>query len=56
MARIGFVGLGQMGGAMSRNLLKAGHVVRVFDVDPAAVRSLAEAGATPTASGSARCR
>ena len=32
MAKIGFVGLGQMGGAMSRNLLKGGHDVTVFDV------------------------
>ena len=27
MARIGFVGLGNMGGPMARNLLKAGHEV-----------------------------
>jgi 4-hydroxybutyrate dehydrogenase/sulfolactaldehyde 3-reductase len=51
MARIGFVGLGQMGGAMSRNLIKAGHSLRVFDLDPEAVRAVAAAGAQPAAHG-----
>ncbi len=32
MAAIGFVGLGNMGGPMVRNLLKAGHGVAAFDV------------------------
>ncbi|NBQ75878.1 MAG: 3-hydroxyisobutyrate dehydrogenase, partial [Acetobacteraceae bacterium] len=32
MARIGFVGLGNMGAHMARNLLKAGHEVTVFDL------------------------
>ena len=32
MARIGFVGLGNMGGPMARNLAKAGHAVAVFDI------------------------
>lgn len=32
MARIGFVGLGNMGGPMARNLLKAGHDVVGFDL------------------------
>ncbi|HYI84176.1 MAG TPA: NAD(P)-binding domain-containing protein, partial [Acetobacteraceae bacterium] len=39
MARIGFVGLGNMGGPMARNLAKAGHEVRVFDLVPAAVEA-----------------
>jgi 4-hydroxybutyrate dehydrogenase/sulfolactaldehyde 3-reductase len=47
MARIAFVGLGQMGGPMSRNLLKAGHELRVFDLDPRAVAAVAAAGAAP---------
>lgn len=51
MARIGFVGLGQMGGAMSRNLVKAGHSLRVYDLDPAAVAAVAAAGAEPAANG-----
>ena len=50
MARIAFVGLGQMGGPMSRNLLKAGHELRVFDLDPQAVAAVAAAGATLAAS------
>lgn len=41
MATIGFVGLGQMGRPMSRNLLKAGHGVAVFDIDRAAVEAMA---------------
>jgi 3-hydroxyisobutyrate dehydrogenase len=32
MARIGFIGLGNMGAPMARNLLRAGHELRVFDV------------------------
>jgi 3-hydroxyisobutyrate dehydrogenase len=32
MASIGFIGLGNMGGPMARNLVKAGHTVRGFDV------------------------
>ncbi|THJ67985.1 3-hydroxyisobutyrate dehydrogenase [Arthrobacter echini] len=43
MATIGWIGLGNMGGPMTANLVAAGHTVRGFDVDPAAV-SAAEAG------------
>ena len=32
MARIAFIGLGNMGGPMSINLVKAGHQVRGFDI------------------------
>src|SRR5262245_11481281 len=32
MAKIGFIGLGNMGAPMARNLLKAGHAVTGFDV------------------------
>ncbi len=32
MSRIGFVGLGNMGGHMARNLVSAGHEVKVFDL------------------------
>ena len=38
MARIGFIGLGNMGAGMAANLVKAGHAVRAFDVVAAAVQ------------------
>ena len=50
MAKIGFVGLGQMGGAMSRNLAKAGHALRVYDIDAGAVAAIAADGAEAAAS------
>jgi 3-hydroxyisobutyrate dehydrogenase-like beta-hydroxyacid dehydrogenase len=31
---VGFVGLGEMGGPMARNLLNAGHPLIVYDIDP----------------------
>jgi 3-hydroxyisobutyrate dehydrogenase len=46
MAAIAFVGLGNMGLPMVRNLLKAGHSVVGFDIDPAARAAAVEAGAT----------
>jgi 3-hydroxyisobutyrate dehydrogenase len=45
MARIGFIGLGNMGLPMVRNLLKAGHEVIAFDVVARAVDAAATAGA-----------
>ncbi len=42
-----------MGGAMSRNLVAAGHVVHVYDVDPAAVAAATEVGATAAESAAA---
>src|SRR5690242_6336326 len=50
MARIGFIGLGNMGGPMARNLLKAGHRLRVFDLVPALTAKAVEAGAEAAAS------
>ena len=44
MARIGFLGLGNMGLPMARNLAKAGHQVVGFDVVPAACKAAGEAG------------
>lgn len=43
--KIGFVGLGAMGGPMARNLLKAGFGLVVHDIDPRKVQALSEAGA-----------
>jgi 3-hydroxyisobutyrate dehydrogenase len=37
VARIGFIGLGNMGGGMAANLVKAGHEVRAFDLSEAAL-------------------
>ena len=34
MAKIGFIGLGHMGGPMAVNLVKAGHSLTVYDVTP----------------------
>ena len=44
MARIGFVGLGNMGLPMAQNLIKAGHQVEGVDVYPASVAKLVAAG------------
>ena len=41
--KIAFIGLGNMGGGMAANLVKAGHEVHAFDLSPAA-RTAAEAG------------
>jgi 2-hydroxy-3-oxopropionate reductase len=45
VAQIGFIGLGIMGKPMSRNLLKAGHSLVVYDVVAAPVAELVTAGA-----------
>lgn len=50
MARIAFIGLGNMGSPMAGNLIKASHEVTVYDLVPEAVSKLVEAGATPAAS------
>ena len=42
MARIGFIGLGNMGLPMAANLIKAGHQVEGVDVTPAAIDKLRE--------------
>ncbi|HET6182836.1 MAG TPA: 3-hydroxyisobutyrate dehydrogenase [Acetobacteraceae bacterium] len=44
MARIGFIGLGNMGAPMAANLVKAGHQVTGFDLSKPAMQALAEAG------------
>jgi 2-hydroxy-3-oxopropionate reductase len=45
MEKIGFVGLGIMGKPMSRNLVKAGHKLVVYDILPKPVEELKQAGA-----------
>ncbi|MBD0270603.1 MAG: 3-hydroxyisobutyrate dehydrogenase [Acetobacteraceae bacterium] len=56
MARIGFVGLGNMGAPMARNLAKAGHQVAAFDVVPAALEAAATAGLSPASSAAEAAR
>jgi len=50
MAQLAFIGLGNMGGPMALNLLKAGHQVRVFDLSAAALDAASAAGAIVAAS------
>jgi 3-hydroxyisobutyrate dehydrogenase len=45
MAKITFIGLGNMGGPMASNLVKAGHEVTVFDLSKNAVAALVSEGA-----------
>src|SRR5579871_5554576 len=50
MARIAFVGVGNMGGPMARNLLKAQEQVCAFDLSSATLKPVIEAGAMAAAS------
>jgi 3-hydroxyisobutyrate dehydrogenase len=49
MARVAFIGLGNMGGGMAANLARAGHDVRAFDLDEAALDRARAAGCLPAA-------
>ncbi len=49
MARIGFIGLGNMGLPMARNLVAAGHEVCAFDTQAPAVERAVAAGAAAAA-------
>jgi 3-hydroxyisobutyrate dehydrogenase len=44
MAKIAWIGLGLMGGPMSKHMLDAGHAVRGFDIDAEASRKARERG------------
>ncbi len=48
-AAVGLIGLGTMGGPMAATLLRAGYPLVVYDLDGAATRRLASAGARPVA-------
>src|SRR5207244_12490932 len=50
MARIGFIGLGNMGAPMATNLRGAGHRVTGFDLAPRAIEALAAKGGQAAAS------
>lgn len=45
MSQIAFIGLGNMGGPMAKNLLKAGHHLTVFDLSVAALKEFEHDGA-----------
>lgn len=45
--KIAIIGLGNMGGGMAANLVKAGHEVHAFDLAEAALAKAAENGCTP---------
>jgi 3-hydroxyisobutyrate dehydrogenase-like beta-hydroxyacid dehydrogenase len=47
--KIGFIGLGEMGKWMARNILKAGFDLTVLDMDPEAVKFLTDQGAESAA-------
>ena len=45
--KVGFIGVGNMGGPMCRNIVKrSNHQVTVFDLNPAAVKACTDLGAT----------
>lgn len=46
----GVIGLGRMGGALVRNLIRAGHRAVVYDANPESVQELVKAGATGASS------
>jgi 3-hydroxyisobutyrate dehydrogenase len=50
MARVAFIGLGNMGGGMAANLAKKGHDVRAFDLSPEALAKAEKAGCLAAAS------
>jgi len=52
---IGFIGLGNMGGAIAARLIGAGHAVRVWNRSPEPARRLAEQGATAVATAREAC-
>lgn len=47
--KVGFIGLGIMGKPMAKNLLQAGHELKVYDINAEAVADVKAAGATPCA-------
>src|SRR3546814_4294913 len=53
--KIAFIGLGNMGGGMAANLVKAGHEVRAFDLSEAAIAAAREHGCTTFASAAEAC-
>ena len=50
MSHIGFIGLGNMGGPMVRNLIRAGHSLKVFDLSEEAINFAVQLGAVASES------
>jgi 3-hydroxyisobutyrate dehydrogenase len=46
MTRVGFIGVGNMGGRMGARIIEAGDALSAFDLDPDKVAALVELGAT----------
>jgi 3-hydroxyisobutyrate dehydrogenase len=55
MARVAFIGLGNMGGGMAANLAKKGHDVRAFDLSAEALDKAKAAGCLPVANAAEAC-
>ncbi len=53
--KIAFIGLGNMGGGMAANLVKAGHEVRAFDLSEAALAAARDAGCATFAAAKEAC-
>lgn len=53
MVRIGFIGLGDMGGPIVQHLVDGGYDVTAFDIDDDALDAASDAGATPANSSEA---
>lgn len=53
--KIAFIGLGNMGGGMAANLVKAGHAVQAFDLSEAALAAAREAGCTTFSTAKEAC-
>src|SRR5579864_8669927 len=46
--KVGFIGVGNMGGPMCRNIIRnTNHEVVVFDLNPAAIKACTDLGAAP---------
>jgi 3-hydroxyisobutyrate dehydrogenase-like beta-hydroxyacid dehydrogenase len=50
LERLGFIGLGNMGGAIALRLLRAGYPLTVLDLDPEKMKGLIKEGASTAAS------
>jgi 3-hydroxyisobutyrate dehydrogenase len=47
---VGFIGVGNMGSLMARNLIRAGHSLKVYDLSEEAVNFVVQSGAKAASS------